>query len=118
MPSESPGLTMSTVDEFEAHRLDTAIDVSPPRKPVRFADWVTGRLLVAVCSTDSPVRCKQVPVRNKQVHYSESVPRPCRWMSKTVMMRIFTVCTTMINVRDRHLYLNSHLMAFTCVDVL
>ena len=53
-------------------RLDTDIDVSPPRKRVRFADCLPGRSLVDVCPIDFPVRRRQVPVHNKQVRNEQA----------------------------------------------
>ncbi|CAN0502514.1 unnamed protein product, partial [Laminaria digitata] len=73
IPSESLDLTMSIVDECVPRRLDTDIDVSPPRKCVRFADGLPGRSLVDVCPIDFPVRRKQVPVHNKQVRNEQAV---------------------------------------------
>ena len=64
---------MSVSDELEPHRLDTAVDVSrrldtdvdvsPPRKRVRFADCLPGRSLADVCPVDPPLRRKQVPAQ-------------------------------------------------------
>ena len=57
------------------------------------------------------------------------VPRPCRWTSKIVLIRIITVCIIIINmknglhvlfrvIRHCHLYLLVHVTAFMYVDVL
>ena len=43
IPSESLDLTTSIGDECVPGKLDTDIDVSPPRKHVRFADCLPGR---------------------------------------------------------------------------
>ena len=146
VPSESLNLTMYITDELEPYRLDSAVDVSrrldtdvyvsPPRKRVRVADCLPGRSLVDVCPVDPPYVVSKYQytvsknvISKKYVLLCMFVPRPCRWMSKTVLIHIFAVCIIMINtkkglhvffrvVRDCHLYVLAHATAFMYVDVL